>query len=104
MIDRIGICQICANVCHKDHDISYAKYGSFFCDCDVKEDDYNLSIKNKYIKYNTLRLFKLLQPYIDNKYQQIYYIENKFHFISEYLKTNNQLLSIETDENKQQQE
>ena len=38
MIDRVGICQICANVCHKDHDISYAKYGSFFCDCGAKED------------------------------------------------------------------
>lgn len=29
---------MCANVCHKDHDISYAKYGSFFCDCGAKED------------------------------------------------------------------
>ena len=38
MIERVGICQICANVCHKDHDISYAKYGSFFCDCGAKED------------------------------------------------------------------
>ncbi|CAF1322792.1 unnamed protein product, partial [Rotaria sordida] len=161
MIDRVGICQICANVCHKDHDISYAKYGSFFCDCGAKEDgscqalakrpittttiiqpisslqkrkikklpslsnkkpkltnrqrrlirqintkqqDYNLCIQNKHIPYNTLRLFKLLQPYINNQYQQIYSIENKFDLISEYLKTHNQLLSIENDENKQQQQ
>ncbi|CAF4256832.1 unnamed protein product, partial [Rotaria sp. Silwood2] len=163
MIDRVGICQICANVCHKDHDISYAKYGSFFCDCGAKEDgscqalvkrptstttiaqsitpstiqkkkikklsslsnkkpkltnrqrrlirqinskqqDYNLCIQNKHMPYNTLRLFKLLQPYIDNQYQQIYNIENKFDLISEYLKTNNQLLSTENDENKQQQQ
>ncbi|CAF3538830.1 unnamed protein product [Rotaria sp. Silwood1] len=166
MIDRVGICQICANVCHKDHDISYAKYGSFFCDCGAKEDgscqalvkrsisttpitivqpmtslstiqkkkskklsslsnkkpkltnrqrrlirqintkqsEYNLCIQNKHIPYNTLRLFKLLQPYIDNQYQQIYNIENKFDLISEYLKINNQLLSSENDENKQQQQ
>jgi ribosomal protein L12E/L44/L45/RPP1/RPP2 len=38
MVDRIGMCTICAKVCHKDHDVSYAKYGSFFCDCGAKED------------------------------------------------------------------
>lgn len=38
MIDRIGMCTICAKVCHKGHDVSYAKYGSFFCDCGAKED------------------------------------------------------------------
>lgn len=38
MIDRIGMCSVCAKVCHKGHDISYAKYGSFFCDCGAKED------------------------------------------------------------------
>ena len=32
------MCTICAKVCHKDHDVSYAKYGSFFCDCGAKED------------------------------------------------------------------
>ena len=38
MVERIGMCTICAKVCHKDHDVSYAKYGSFFCDCGAKED------------------------------------------------------------------
>ncbi len=38
MVDRIGVCSICARVCHKGHDISYSKYGSFFCDCGAKED------------------------------------------------------------------
>jgi E3 ubiquitin-protein ligase UBR4 len=38
MVERIGVCSICARVCHKGHDISYAKYGSFFCDCGAKED------------------------------------------------------------------
>ena len=38
MIERVGICQVCANVCHKDHEISYAKFGSFFCDRGAEED------------------------------------------------------------------
>ena len=38
MNDGVGVCTVCAKVCHKDHDISYAKYGSFFCDCGAKED------------------------------------------------------------------
>lgn len=164
MIDRVGICQICANVCHKDHDISYAKYGSFFCDCGAKEDgscqalvkrpaitstsaiqtstsiksarkktskkgssssnkqtkltnrqrrlirqintkqqDFHTCIQTKQISSNTLRLFKLLQPYIDNEYQQTYSLENKFDLVSEYLKSN-ETVSIETDDNKQQQQ
>lgn len=159
MIDRVGICQICANVCHKDHDISYAKYGSFFCDCGAKEDgscqalvkwpittiiqpittsikrisekkkikksqslssnkkskltnrqrrlirqintkqdEYHLCIQNKHIPLNTLRLFQLLQPYINNQYQQIYNIENKFDLIQEFLKLNQQI-SIDNDDN-----
>ena len=38
MNDGVGVCTVCAKVCHKDHDLSYAKYGSFFCDCGAKED------------------------------------------------------------------
>ncbi|KAF7280363.1 hypothetical protein GWI33_006135 [Rhynchophorus ferrugineus] len=38
MLDGVGVCSICARVCHKGHDISYAKYGNFFCDCGAKED------------------------------------------------------------------
>ncbi|TRY87094.1 hypothetical protein DNTS_009169 [Danionella cerebrum] len=38
MVDGVGVCTVCAKVCHKDHEISYAKYGSFFCDCGAKED------------------------------------------------------------------
>ncbi|UJR08441.1 hypothetical protein I4U23_012711 [Adineta vaga] len=163
MIERVGICQICANVCHKDHDISYAKYGSFFCDCGAKEDgscqaltkrsvtamsqpmtpssssslfkkkkmkkitpsstkktkltnrqrrlirqinikqqEYHSCIRINHITSNALRLFQLLQPYIDHEYQQIYNIENKFDVTSEFLKSNQQL-SIDTEDNKQQQ-
>ncbi|XP_049536263.1 protein purity of essence [Anopheles darlingi] len=38
MVDGVGVCSVCARVCHKNHDISYAKYGNFFCDCGAKED------------------------------------------------------------------
>ncbi|XP_076455251.1 E3 ubiquitin-protein ligase UBR4-like isoform X3 [Babylonia areolata] len=38
MVDGVGVCTVCAKVCHKDHDLSYAKFGSFFCDCGAKED------------------------------------------------------------------
>ncbi|UYV64027.1 UBR4, partial [Cordylochernes scorpioides] len=38
MVDGVGVCTICAKICHRDHDVTYAKYGSFFCDCGAKED------------------------------------------------------------------
>lgn len=33
-----GCCSVCARVCHKNHDVVYAKYGNFYCDCGAKED------------------------------------------------------------------
>ncbi|ESN92600.1 hypothetical protein HELRODRAFT_189522 [Helobdella robusta] len=39
MVDGVGVCSVCARVCHKGHDLSYAKYGSFFCDCGAREDN-----------------------------------------------------------------
>jgi hypothetical protein len=38
MVDGVGVCSICARVCHKGHDVTYAKFGSFFCDCGAKTD------------------------------------------------------------------
>ena len=38
MVDGIGVCTICAKVCHADCDVTYSKFGSFFCDCGAKED------------------------------------------------------------------
>ena len=38
MIDGIGVCSVCAKVCHADHDVTFSKFGSFFCDCGAKED------------------------------------------------------------------
>lgn len=38
MVDGVGVCSVCAKVCHRDHDVTYAKFGSFFCDCGAKDD------------------------------------------------------------------
>lgn len=38
MVDKVGVCSICARVCHKGHDVTYAKYGNFFCDCGAKNN------------------------------------------------------------------
>ena len=38
MVDGVGVCTICARVCHKGHDVTYAKCGSFFCDCGARSD------------------------------------------------------------------
>ncbi|KAI1305186.1 E3 ubiquitin-protein ligase UBR4 [Halotydeus destructor] len=38
MVDGVGVCTVCAKICHAGHDVTYAKYGSFFCDCGAKED------------------------------------------------------------------
>ncbi|XP_014258727.1 E3 ubiquitin-protein ligase UBR4 isoform X2 [Cimex lectularius] len=37
MIDRVGVCSVCARVCHRGHDVTYAKFGNFFCDCGARE-------------------------------------------------------------------
>ncbi|OTF83357.1 hypothetical protein BLA29_000261, partial [Euroglyphus maynei] len=38
MLDGVGVCTVCAKVCHRNHDVTYSKCGSFFCDCGAKED------------------------------------------------------------------
>lgn len=38
LTDRAGCCSVCARVCHRDHDVTYSKHGSFFCDCGARED------------------------------------------------------------------
>jgi len=40
MIEGVGVCSICAKVCHRGHDVTYAKFGNFFCDCGAKENNY----------------------------------------------------------------
>lgn len=72
MIDRIGMCTICAKVCHKGHDISYAKYGSFFCDCGAKEDGSckaltkRLTSKNKDAKFLQSKSGKISKTGLSN--------------------------------------
>lgn len=38
MVDDKGCCSVCAKNCHKNHDVCYAKFGNFYCDCGAKED------------------------------------------------------------------
>ena len=38
MLDGVGVCNVCAQVCHRGHDVTYSKHGSFFCDCGASED------------------------------------------------------------------
>ncbi|XP_026807089.1 E3 ubiquitin-protein ligase UBR4 isoform X1 [Rhopalosiphum maidis] len=40
MIEGVGVCSICAKVCHRGHDVTYAKFGNFFCDCGAKENNF----------------------------------------------------------------
>lgn len=50
MVDGVGVCTVCARVCHRGHDITYAKYGNFFCDCGAKDDGTcQVSIYNIYV-------------------------------------------------------
>jgi hypothetical protein len=34
-----GCCTLCALVCHKDHDVSYSRCSSFFCDCGAENSN-----------------------------------------------------------------
>ena len=34
--DNAGVCSVCVKTCHSNHDVSYAKYSRFFCDCGAK--------------------------------------------------------------------
>lgn len=38
MVDDKGCCSVCARVCHKNHEVCYAKFGNFYCDCGAKDD------------------------------------------------------------------
>ncbi|KAG1664196.1 E3 ubiquitin-protein ligase UBR4 [Nymphon striatum] len=50
MVDGVGVCTVCAKVCHKDHDVTYAKFGSFFCDCGAKADGSCVALVKKNTK------------------------------------------------------
>ncbi|XP_015793075.1 E3 ubiquitin-protein ligase UBR4-like isoform X2 [Tetranychus urticae] len=47
LIDGVGVCTVCAKVCHKDHDVTFSKYGSFFCDCGAKQDGSCLALTKR---------------------------------------------------------
>ncbi|XP_047102506.1 protein purity of essence [Schistocerca piceifrons] len=47
MVDGVGVCSVCARVCHKGHDVTYAKYGNFFCDCGAQEDNSCIALSKR---------------------------------------------------------
>lgn len=47
MVDGVGVCSVCAPVCHAGHDVTYSKHGSFFCDCGAKEDGTCLALHKR---------------------------------------------------------
>ena len=55
MEDGMGVCTICAKVCHKGHDVTYAKHGSFFCDCGAKEDGSCIALVKRNPTYDSCR-------------------------------------------------
>ena len=44
MHDSVGVCSVCAKLCHKGHDVTYAKFGSFYCDCGAKGETHCKSL------------------------------------------------------------
>lgn len=36
-VGDFGVCQVCADVCHKGHDIQYSKKSEFYCKCWLKD-------------------------------------------------------------------
>jgi hypothetical protein len=33
LVESEGCCSVCVKVCHKGHEVAYARHGNFFCDC-----------------------------------------------------------------------
>jgi E3 ubiquitin-protein ligase UBR4 len=62
MVDGVGVCTICARVCHAGHDVTYSKHGSFFCDCGAKEDGSCIALVKRtssaMVKYTRKSIFK----------------------------------------------
>ena len=54
MVGGEGVCTVCAMVCHKDHDLTNARFGYFFCDCGAKDDG---SCKVSHLVCSNIKLF-----------------------------------------------
>ena len=85
MIEPVGIAQISVNVCHKDHEISDAKFDSFFCECGAKEDEINRP---------TQRFFEYLQSSLGDGYEEIFNRENRVDLIETFVRCNEQVKKI----------
>ncbi|CAH8439826.1 unnamed protein product [Heterobilharzia americana] len=59
-----GVCSVCAKVCHAGHDLSYAKYSGFFCDCGAGQHG------DSFCQAITPRILLPKDAFIDNCVQQ----------------------------------
>lgn len=48
--ESTGVCSACVKLCHKNHEVSYAKYGNFFCDCGAKGEQSCMALNMNNIK------------------------------------------------------
>lgn len=82
MLDGVGVCSVCAKVCHQNHDVTYSKFGSFFCDCGAKEDNSCKALVKRQVAESSKSANKkkkktITKPSIDrNKKQTVF--ENRY--------------------------
>jgi hypothetical protein len=62
MVKSEGVCATCAIVCHTGHDLTYAKYGSFFCDCGARP---------QFCKVCEINKFEEIHEFEINKYTNV---------------------------------
>ena len=56
MVENEGVCINCAIMCHEDHEISYAKYSNFFCDCGAKGYGVCSALSHSFVKDFKLKM------------------------------------------------
>lgn len=95
MIDGVGVCSVCAQVCHKNHDITYSKFGNFFCDCGAKENGQCMALTKRNSQENaampstslthqetaipsSLRQRASIEPILSNNYNYMMYDDNYY--------------------------
>ena len=56
-----GVCSNCVETCHADHDVSYAKYSDFFCDCGAKGEELCSSLTKEQTGKKNIKIVKLIK-------------------------------------------
>lgn len=69
MVDSVGVCSVCVKVCHKNHDITYSKFGNFFCDCGAKENGKCMALSKRTPQESTTAKTNSFVPTSSTKHQ-----------------------------------